>query len=303
MKFIYSQQGKKRLDTYLAENLDTSTRSQIQKAIKQGGVLVNDKKTTVHHWLKPGDVIEYTVAVKESRVDRSLVPTIVYQDDHYLVLDKPAGLLVHPTERGEEHTVISWLVEHFPRVTEFGDPLRPGLVHRLDRDVSGLIAIALDEPSYFHLKEQFRDRTIDKHYTGLVYGVISNDEGTISTPLERDKKTGKTKAQSVLLKQDQAHEAITHYEVIKRFHNFTLLDIKLVTGRTHQIRAHLHSIGHSLVGDSLYGTRDLKNKKLPSLPRPFLHASSLSFQSITGEMIDCHSELPSELNNLLATLK
>ena len=265
--------------------------------------MVNDGPTTVHHWLKSGDTIVYTVVSRESRIDRSLVPSIVYQDDHYLILDKPSGLLVHPTERGEDHTVISWLTEHFPQVTKFGDPLRPGLVHRLDRGVSGLIAVALDEANYLHLKEQFRNRAVDKHYTGLVYGAISNDEGKISTPLERDRKTGKTKAQSAILKQNQAREAITHYEVIQRFHNFTLLDIKLVTGRTHQIRAHLHSIGHSLVGDSLYGTRDLKNKKLPDLHRPFLHASSLAFESLTGEMIDCHSELPSELITFLHKIK
>lgn len=303
MHIIYTETAKKRLDSYLAETLETTTRSQIQKAIKSGQVLLNGEKSTVHHWLKSGDTIDYVAETREETVNRSIVPTINYQDEHYVVLDKPSGLLVHPTDRNEQHTLVSWLLENFPQVSKFGDQRRPGLVHRLDRDVSGLIVVALDQEAYDDLKQQFQDRTIDKHYTGLVYGVIAKEEGQIVTPLERDKKTGKTKAQSDLRHQELSREAITHYEVLQRYQQFTLLNIKLVTGRTHQIRAHLHSIGHSLVGDVLYSTRDLKHKKLPDLRRPFLHASDLSFQSLNGEMIDCHSPLPSQLATLLTTLK
>lgn len=307
MKWTYKQPTRQRLDIFLTAELSDISRSQIQKLVKLGQVTVNGQPAEVHHWLKTGDLIEYA-ATKKVKTDpkaakRSL--TIKFEDDDVVVIDKPSGLLVHPTQRNEADTLISLLLKEYPQLKKFDDPIRPGLVHRLDKDVSGLMIVALNAKSFASLKSQFQDRTIDKRYTALVHGKVLKAVGEITTNLQRDKKTGLTKALSAKPAHDEimeGREAITHYEVKEQFVNYSLLEIKLITGRTHQIRAHLQSIGHSIVGDTLYVTGDIRKKKKIFLSRPFLHASSLQWHQLDGTIKKCTSPLPSELKKFLTTL-
>jgi len=307
MKWIYQAPERQRLDIFLTAQLTDITRSQIQKLVKAGRVTVNAKSAEVHHWLKANDLIEYVTAKKEAKpaIDDGKKLVIRYEDDDVVVIEKPPGLLVHPTQRKEANTLIHLLLQLYPQLKKFNDPVRPGLVHRLDKDVSGLMIIALNEKSFINLKSQFQARTIDKRYTALVHGKVLKDVGEVTTKLQRDKKTGLTKAQSakeLLSDNDEAREAITHYEIKDRFVNYTLLEIKLVTGRTHQIRAHMQSIGHSIVGDTLYVTGDIRKKKKIFLSRPFLHASSLKWQQLDGTEHQCKSPLPTDLKKFLTTL-
>ncbi|MBT6691112.1 RluA family pseudouridine synthase [Candidatus Parcubacteria bacterium] len=301
MEYTYQEQDKERLDKFLLNHLDIS-RSQIKKVILDGQVTVNGKVSTVHHWLKHGDKILYEqkVVVQEPATFDT-EPKIIRQVDEYLILEKPHGLLVHPTDKGENDTLADWLVKYFPETAKIGDdPNRPAIVHRLDKEVSGLMIIPLTQDSFDNLKRQFQDRTIKKEYTALVHGQMINEQGEITTPLERDKKTGLMKVQSAKNSGKRSH---TTYQVIKKFIKYTLVEVQLKTGRMHQIRAHLYSIGHSIVGDKLYRTKDLRKKKKVLEQRIFLHANFLKFRVLDGQYHTYHSELPKELKDFLKTIK
>jgi len=305
MKFTYHQNNKERLDKYLQTQLQIS-RSQIKKIILAGQVKVNQARPSVHHWLKPGDQITYEakeidqnnpIAKKNNKI---IKPRIIKQTADYLIINKPHGLLVHPTDKKETNTLANWLLEKFPNLIKVGDdPRRPGIVHRLDREVSGLMIIALNQKFFNIIKKQFQDRTIIKEYTALAHGSIINNTGEVITPLERDNTTGLMKA----LPAGTGLNAHTTYEVIKRYPNYTLIKVQIKTGRMHQIRAHLYSIGHSIVGDKLYQTKDLRKKKKVLAIRIFLHASLLKFQDAQGEWQKYQSKLPKELEDFLANLK
>ncbi len=303
MPLTYTGSRKERLDKFLHELMPDMSRSKIQKMIREQLVLVNKKPATVHHWLRKHDAIEI-VAMEVQQIpphpDSYQEPSIIYQDEALAVLIKPAGMLMHPTERNEEHTLAHWLIKRFPHIAMVGDdPKRPGIVHRLDKDVGGLVLVALTSTSFQFLKRLFFSHQVIKKYRCLVHGRMSHNEGQIQTPIERDKE-GKMVAQTA---RTSGKEALTLYAVIKRFANYTLLDIQTVTGRTHQIRTHMYSIGHSIVGDSLYQTRDIrKKKKPPPLERPFLYAYHLSFADYDGQKHDFTVELPDDMSKILQTL-
>ena len=302
MEFIYQQDKKERLDKFLETKLPEITRSQIKKLILNNQVMVNGAKSTVHHWLKPNDKITYNKRSKKEKIEKIIPePKIIAQTENYLVIDKPHDLLVHPTDRGEKNTLVNWLLRSFPKTKKIGDdPLRPGIVHRLDKEVSGLMVIALNQKYFDLLKKQFQNRTIQKEYTALVYGRLLNETGEITTPLERDKKTGLMKAQNVKQTGKSAH---TIYEVVKKFINYTLIKIKIKTGRMHQIRAHFYSIGHSITGDRLYQTKNIRKKKKILDKRIFLHAYFLSWQDENKKWLKYSSPLPKELKQFLTTIK
>ena len=305
MKFTYQQTSKERLDKYLQTKLNIS-RSQIKKIILDGQVKVNQEIPSVYRWLKVDDLIEYKakeidlnhpIAKKNNKI---IKPRIIKQTEDYLIINKPHGLLVHPTDKKETNTLANWLLEKFPDLIHVGDdPRRPGIVHRLDREVSGLMIIALNQKFFEIIKKQFQERTIIKEYTALAHGNIINNEGEVITPLERDNESGLMKA----LPAGEGLNAHTTYEVIKRYPNYTLIKVQIKTGRMHQIRAHLYSIGHSIVGDKLYQTKDLRKKKKIVDLRIFLHASSLKFQDAQGQWQSYQSKLPIELEKFLAELK
>lgn len=302
MKFEYKSKEKERLDKWLAIQLPDMTRSHIKKIILAGLVTVNDQDTTVHRWLKNGDKIDYDddKSIKKPAGDM-IEPLIIEQNEEYIILEKPHALLIHPTDQGETNTMADWLVNKFPKLSKIGDdPTRPGIVHRLDKEVSGLVVIALTQDSFDNLKKQFQDRTIKKEYTALIHGKLINDKGEINTPIERDKKTGLMKVQTA---KDSGKIALTLYQVTKKFINYTLVKVIIKTGRMHQIRAHFYSIGHSIIGDKLYKTKDIRKKKKVLTSRIFLHADYLKFKNLAGELREYRSALPQELEKLLDNIK
>lgn len=315
-----------RLDKFLTENLSDLSRSQIQKLIKSGRVVVNDNIVSKHCFLKKGDIIEIK-EIKNKEIKEIIEPNIIAKTNNYLVINKPAGLLVHPvksptsrglplaefhrvneTENSIEKTLADWLIKKYPKIKNIFDKqnktgeIRPGIVHRLDRDVSGLMVIAKTQDMFDNLKQQFQSRKIDKEYTALAHGKIELDEGEITRSITRSKKTGLMIARGS--NQEQGKNAITKFEVIKRLNNYTLLKIKLITGRTHQIRVHLRSIGHSVVGDSLYQTKDLRKHKIKDeLDRIFLCATKLGFYNLDNEWQEFSIGLSEDLTNFLKDIK
>ncbi|OGY93830.1 MAG: hypothetical protein A2406_00555 [Candidatus Komeilibacteria bacterium RIFOXYC1_FULL_37_11] len=300
MKINYQGTDKERLDKYLIQHLGIS-RSQIKKIILDGQVSVNERLASVHHWLKPGDKIDYAQLKAAKPADFPALPKIVEKTDEFLIIEKPHNLLTHPTDKKETNTLADWLIQEFPQTKKIGDdPTRPAIVHRLDKEVSGLMVIPLTQASFDNLKNQFQDRTITKEYTALVHGQMINESGEVNTPLERDKKTGLMKVQS---DKYLDKPAITIYQVVKKLINYTLLKVQIKTGRMHQIRAHFYSIGHSVVGDKLYQTKDIRKKKKVLEQRIFLHASYLKFKDLAGNNREYNSKLPGLLQDFLNKAK
>ncbi|OGY42717.1 MAG: hypothetical protein A2Y67_01485 [Candidatus Buchananbacteria bacterium RBG_13_39_9] len=302
---IKSQHTNQRLDKFLTEKLPV-TRSQIQKLIKAAKILLNGQVTAVHHFLKAGDEIKIIdKEIKNITKEKKLEPNysvkfkIVYEDDNILVIDKPAGLLIHPTEKMETKTLAAGLLARFPEIKNVGEsPLRPGIVHRLDKNVSGLILVCKTQRAFDFFKKKFQARKIKKIYTALVHGKMERVEGTIDLPIARSKTKGKMAVKS---QEQGGKEAITSYTATKQFNNFSLLEVEILTGRTHQIRAHFNAIQHPVVGDKLYTQKWVKEKM--ELDRPFLHASYLSFKNLDGKKLEFKSKLPVKLQKILKDLK
>ena len=228
---------------------------------------------------------------------------IIYEDEDIIVIDKPAGMLTHPLRSDQNDTLINALLVYCPTIKDVGDnsptdELRLGIVHRLDKDTSGLIIAAKNNKSFEYLKNQFAQRKIEKHYLALVIGKIKDKKGIITKAISRSKKSGFKR--SVLL-DEKSKSAWTEYKVLKYFKDYTLLDVFPKTGRTHQIRVHLSSIGHPIAGDWQY---KFKRQPLPeNLKRQFLHAHALKFQLLNGKMAEFKSPLPKDLKNIFDNLK
>lgn len=300
MEITYQGQEKIRLDKWLESQLDF-TRSKIKKNILAGGVKVNDQTTSVHRWLKNGDKIDYQTVERKFKEDFIAEPKIIDQTDEFVVIEKPSGMLSHATAKGETNTLADWVMQKYPQAKKIGDdPQRPSIVHRLDKEVSGLMVIPLTQDSFDNIKKQFQDRTVQKEYTALVHGQLINKHGEINTPIERDRKTGLMRVQSA---KDSGKNSLTVYEVLKKLVNYTLIKVQIKTGRMHQIRAHFYSIGHSIVGDKLYQTKDLRKKKKVLQQRIFLHAHYLKFRDLSGNWHEYQSPLPGILQEFLNKAK
>jgi len=234
---------------------------------------------------------------------------IIAETKDYVVINKPAGLLVHGAPHIKEETLVDWLLQKYPKIGQVGEDLdRPGIMHRLDKDVSGLMVIAKNQASYDSLKEQFKNRTITKEYTALVYGKVLKDEDEIDFPIKRSTKGYKMAAvpQNFNSENDEARvrQATTVFSVIKRLINFTLLKVTIKTGRTHQIRVHLHAYGYPLVGDDLYNNKQSKSKnKKYNLGRVFLVATHLEFTDLSGTKQVFTAGLPKDLVQFLDQIK
>ncbi len=232
----------------------------------------------------------------------------IFENNDFIIVDKPAGLLTHGNDHIKELTLADQLLKDYPDIAQVGeDPCRPGIMHRLDRHVSGLLVVAKTQTVFDYLKKQFQERTIEKIYIGLVYGKIEKDEDEINFPIQRSAKGYKMAALPFTEKggkTERGKQAITNFEILKRFINYTLLEIKIKTGRTHQIRAHMAAYGHPIVGDDLYGTKKTreKNKKI-NLGRIFLMAAKLSFLDPDGKKQSFKIDLPDELKNFLKNIK
>jgi len=234
--------------------------------------------------------------------------SIVYEDQNLLVLNKPAGLITHPKNiNDKQDSVTGWIIEKYPKLKSIGEPFiasgkevpRSGVVHRLDKETSGLLVVAKNNESFFYLKKMFQERKIKKNYLALVEGIPKEKTGTISSPLGRIglKRTTKIIGKKLIDKK----EAETSYKVLRNFKNFTLLELMPKTGRTHQIRVHLNSIGHPITGDQIYGFK--KTALPPKLDRLFLHAYKLEFTDPAGKKLVLETDLPDDLQNIINTLE
>ncbi len=237
---------------------------------------------------------------------------IIKKTKNYLIINKPAGLLVHSTKNSTEETLSDYLIKKYPKIKSVGEESnRHGIVHRLDKDVSGLMVIALTQKSYLNLKEQFKNRTIGKHYKALICGHLPEKHGTISFPIKRSRKGFKMAAVPKSYKSlendnenEKLREAISKYKVIKEYTNFSLVDVKIETGRTHQIRVHFLALNTPLAGDKLYFTKNsLKVSKKLNLNRIFLYANELSFLDLKNKKQNFKIETPENLNRKLDLIK
>jgi len=294
MSNVYHFKAEKagvRLDKFVGEKCPELSRTQAQKLIADGSIVVNDQTTKPSLRLNQGDEIRITIPPPSpSRLTPEAIPlSIIFEDDDFLVIDKPAGLTVHPAPGHPDHTVINAVLAHYPYLAEISDSLRPGIVHRLDKDTSGLMVVAKKGTAQVNLMDQFRERSVVKVYTALVKGKLSPEQGIIEAALGRDSRNRK-----LMAVVSRGREARTEYRVIRYMGDYTLLEVMLETGRTHQIRVHLAAIGFPVVGDATYGV------KSPHLSRQFLHASRLGFRlPSTGEYVEFESELPEDLRQAL----
>lgn len=290
-----------RIDKFLAEKLDLS-RSFLQKQIKDVLITVNSEKTTAHYKPEIGDIIEIEKTEKQKpdiSPNKDVKFDVIDETKNYIIINKPSGLVVHPAEGIHEPTLVNGLLAKYAEIEDIGeDKLRPGIVHRLDRNVSGLMVIARTRKMFEHLKEQFQARQITKEYTALVHGAIEDEDGAVNTPIGRSQtKSGKMAAHAE--KQEKDKDAKTEFEVIERIKNFTLIKVKILTGRSHQIRVHLNSIQYPVVGDTLYTNKRVKQQNLNRL---FLHASKLGFNDLAGDRKQYESGLPEQLNKFYESL-
>jgi 23S rRNA pseudouridine1911/1915/1917 synthase len=298
-----------RLDTFLASRPGEISRTRVQRAIEDGDVLVNERAVKSSYRLRDGDRIEIELpeppAVKLLPEPISL--NIVYEDDDLVVVDKPAGMVVHPGAGIESGTLAGALVYHFNELSGAAGRVRPGIVHRIDKETSGLLVVAKNDAAHEKLSDQFRDRQILKMYVALVYGHLSRERGEIEARIGRSPHN---RTRMAVLRGGAGRVAHTIFEVADRYHEFTLLRVQIKTGRTHQIRVHLAHIGHPVVGDAAYGqgrentVRDFKAKQMiKGLGRHFLHSAQLAFtHPRAGERMEFISALPVELKRLLAGL-
>lgn len=300
---VQSEEAGQRLDKFSVNKLTNLSRSKIQKLIKAGEILVNGQKAIVHQFLKTGDVvsIKEIEATKVKEVVKIVEVPIVKQTADYLVIDKPAGLVVHPVSAEDtQPSVVDFLLAKFPQAAKVGeDPLRPGIVHRLDKDVSGLMVLALTQAMFDHLKQQFKQHATLKEYLALVYGLVTKDEGEIKLDIGWSKRhPGKLVARPTTGQEEYKDKtAITYFWVEKRIKNYTLLRLQSKTGRTHQLRLHLKAYGYPIVGDELYGQPEV-NKRM-NLGRIFLQACKLGFTDLQGEYQEFAILLPIKLKEFL----
>ena len=301
-----------RIDKFLMNLIPNATRNKIQNAASAGDIYVNDFPVKSNYKVKPFDVVRILLTHPpfENRVDPENIPLdIVYEDDTLLLINKPAGLVVHPGHGNYTGTLVNALAYHFENLP-MNSSERPGLVHRIDKDTTGLLVIAKTEASMTHLAKQFENKTSEREYVAMVWGNVKEDEGTIEGNLARHLKDRMQMA--VFADPEIGKPAVTHYKVLERLGYVTLISCILETGRTHQIRAHLKHIGHPLFNDARYGgdlilkgTTFTKYKQFIDncfkiLPRQALHAKTLGFvHPTTGEMMRFDTELPDDMKELI----
>ncbi len=302
-----------RVDKFLMNFIENATRNKIQQAAKAGNVLVNDVVVKPNYKVKPKDVVRVvlTYPPHENLLVAEDIPIdIVYEDDEVIVVNKPPGMVVHPGHGNYSGTLVNGLIHHIENLPKNSNE-RPGLVHRIDKDTSGLLVVAKTEYAMAHLSKQFFDRTTERLYYALVWGNIEEDQGTIEGNIGRSFKN--RLQMDVFPDGEHGKHAVTHYKVIERLTYVTLVQCKLETGRTHQIRAHFKHIGHTLFNDERYGgdtilkgTTFTKYKQFVEncfkvLPRQALHAKTLGFtHPTTGEFLQFNSEIPEDIEACLA---
>jgi len=311
---VAAEDAARRLDQFLAARLETLSRARVQEMIAEGKVLVNNAPAKASLKLRGTETITILGAPERpplKAIAEDIPLDIVYEDDDLAVINKPAGMMVHAgagatDDARNRGTLVNALLHHIASLSKLSGDLRPGIVHRLDKETSGLILVAKNDEAHRKLSAQFAQREVKKKYVALVHGWLKEGSGTLTQSISRDR----VRRTRMTTKLAGGRAAVTHYRVLRRldtkFGKFTLLDVKIDTGRTHQIRVHLAALGHPVVGDTMYGApRQARGTSVAiGLPRNFLHAAELQFRHPrTGEMIALTSELPEELREFLARVE
>lgn len=287
----------KRIDKFLSEEFEGKSRSFIQGIIEKGTVLVNEKVVKSNYKLKTFDIVKVSMPEPEELDVQAedIEINILYEDSDVIVINKAKGMVVHPAPGNYNGTLVNALLYHCKDLSSINGVIRPGIVHRIDKDTTGVLVIAKNDDAHVKLSSQLKDHSMKREYYALVEGKISKDSGTIDKPLKRSKRD----RLKIAIDSD-GRRAVTHFEVIERFKNTTLVKCVLETGRTHQIRVHMASIGHPLVGDPLYGFKKTKFKSEGQM----LHAKVLGFiHPRSNEYVEFTTELPDNYRKLLENLK
>jgi len=301
----------KRLDVFLTNELDDLTRSAIAKRIKQGNAKINEKIASVHTFLRQDDLVffdsELKLTTKEKQIEEknskkfsSLKPFIIQETDDWIVLNKPSGLLVHPDAKHKNHTLVDLLIDHYPKIVKVGEnPERPGIVHRLDKKVSGLMVVAKNQHAFDELKKQFSQRKTKKTYLALIYGYLPKKEGEIRFKIARSQD--KPRMAALPEHADNGKIAWTHYKVLEEKNMASKVELDIFSGRTHQIRVHLFALNHPVIGDDLYQP---KNIKLIPTNRIMLQSICLQFHDLnTDELLTFTIPPLPDLQKLFESLK
>ncbi|AXS60654.1 MULTISPECIES: RluA family pseudouridine synthase [Bacillus] len=294
---VQPEQKSERIDKFLASTGENWSRTQVQQWVKEGLVSVNGKSVKANYKMQPGDQVNVTIPEPEE-LDVLAEPMdldIYYEDQDVLVVNKPRGMVVHPAPGHVTGTLVNGLMAHCNDLSGINGVMRPGIVHRIDKDTSGLLMVAKNDMAHESLVNQLVNKTVTRKYTAVVHGMISHDDGTIDAPIGRDKKD----RQSMTVTRESSKNAVTHFHVLERFQDFTLVECRLETGRTHQIRVHMKYIGFPLAGDPKYGPR-----KTVDFNGQALHAGILGFDHPrTGEYIEFEAPLPEDMKKLIEDLR
>jgi len=293
---VEAEQNGMRIDKFLKENTEL-TRTYIQKLIEEEHILVNDNKTKSNYKLKTGEIVKLTIpdAVDLEAKPEDIPLDVVYEDSDVIVVNKPKGLVVHPGSGNPDHTLVNALLFHCKDLSGINGVLRPGIVHRIDKDTTGLLVACKNDKAHLAIAEQLQDKTCYRKYYALVHGVIPHEHGTIEAPIGRDKKN----RQNMTVTDENSRDAVTHFKVVERFKNYTFIECRLETGRTHQIRVHMEFIKHPIVGDYKYSIR-----KTLDTNGQMLHAYELSFiHPSTKERVTFNAPLPQYFLDILEQIR
>ena len=293
---LIAEESGQRLDKYLAGEMTDLSRSRIKELVQAGEVLVNGKKSKVSYKVQKGDLIQVTVLPLEPlKLEAENIPLdIVYEDEDVIVVNKPQGMVVHPAAGHPSHTLVNALLYHTRDLADSPEGFRPGIVHRIDKDTSGLLMVAKNAAARESLEKQLAAKSNKRQYLAIVHGNFAEEEGTIDAPIGRNPKDRKQMAVV-----EKGKSAVTHFKVLEQYQGYSLVECQLETGRTHQIRVHMAYIGHPLAGDPLYGPR----KTLPGHGQ-FLHAKTLGFeQPSTGEWLEFSVQPPEIFQQTVADLR
>ena len=289
---------KKRLDSYIVDKIQELSRTTVKRLIDEEKILVNGKKQKSSYRPEKGDCISIdTPEAHEIELEAQNIPVpVIYEDNDIIVVNKPKGMVVHPANGNPDGTLVNAILAMCKdSLSGIGGEIRPGIVHRLDKDTSGLLIVAKNDEAHIKMSKQIQDRQVTKKYIALVKGVISENEATIDLPIGRSTKDRKKMAVDA-----KGKNAITHFKVLKRYNNYTLLELKIDTGRTHQIRVHMSYIGHPVVGDSVYSN----GKNEFGVEGQMLHARYLEFKHpITGEELKLEAPIPNYFEDVLQLLE